>query len=144
MKRILPRPKHLHRLHIVELEYPRNSWRYVRRQGGAVLCLLVGMALSVPTIPGPGFAFVLLGILLGDYPRKQKFFLWLERKHFFRVTRVYLRREWNLLLLLGRPWVSQEAKERERQERAEAARNPAEEQASPRPEPDLSRQSEMG
>jgi hypothetical protein len=128
MNRILPRPKHLHRLHIVELEYPKNSWRYARRQGIAVLCLLGGIALSVPAMPGPGFVLVLLGVLLGDYPRKKQIFLWLEQKRSFRQARVYLRHRWKILLLLGRPWVSEEEKIRERQQAAAKRAHGAEEQ----------------
>jgi hypothetical protein len=131
MKRILPRPKNLHRLHIVELEYPKRSWRYVRRQGIAVLCLLGGIALSFPGMPGPGFVLVLLGILLGDYPRKKQFFLWLEHKRSFRQARVYLRRRWNMLLLLGRPWVSEEEKEREKSAALKKTRDQQAEQNAP-------------
>ncbi len=69
-----------------------------------MLCLTLGIALSIPTIPGPGFVFVLLGIILADFPFKHHFVNWLRHKAWFRRARAYLRRRWNLLLMLGEPW----------------------------------------
>jgi len=103
-ERPFARPKHLHRLHLIDSYSSKREWRYWRRQGLACLALLVGLLLSVPTIPGPGFVFLLLGIILADFPFKHRLVGWVRHKHWFRRSRVYLRRRWNLLIMLGEPW----------------------------------------
>lgn len=98
------RPNQLHRLHLIDSTTSKREWRYWRRQGLALLSLTVGGLLSIPTVPGPGFVFVLLGIILADFPFKHRLVDRLRNKHWFRRSRVYLRRRWNLLIMLGEPW----------------------------------------
>jgi hypothetical protein len=53
---------------------PRGSWtaaRVGRNLGGLVL-VLVGAVLSIPGIPGQGVLTILVGVLLLDFPQRQR------------------------------------------------------------------------
>lgn len=50
--------------------------------GYALVC--IGILLSLPLVPGPGFAVVLLGLALADWPGKVSFF---KKLHSFSWVR---------------------------------------------------------
>ena len=54
----------------------RLACRMIRSILGAGM-ILIGAALSLPGIPGPGLIVILLGITLLDFPGKRRFELWL-------------------------------------------------------------------
>jgi len=91
----------MHRLHLLETNLPLHDWRYWRRQGLALLALFLGMVLCLPGVPGPGFVFLILGVVLADFPSKHRLVEWVRHKRWFRRVRAYLRIRWNLLILLG-------------------------------------------
>ena len=43
----------------------------------AVVCLVMGVFMALPLVPGPGIFFILLGLGLGDFPGKRRLELWL-------------------------------------------------------------------
>src|SRR5262245_34594380 len=53
---------------------PRASWTVARlaRNAAGVALMAVGLALSVPGVPGQGALTVLTGLLLVDFPRRQR------------------------------------------------------------------------
>jgi hypothetical protein len=44
-----------------------------------VILLLLGLVLSLPLVPGPGFVLILLGVSLMDFPGKRRLELWILR-----------------------------------------------------------------
>ncbi|MFO0945806.1 MAG: hypothetical protein U1D30_07665 [Planctomycetota bacterium] len=55
--------------------------------------VILGALLSVPGIPGPGNAIILLGLALADWPGKQRFFRWLRSFHWFEVVDGWIHRK---------------------------------------------------
>jgi hypothetical protein len=58
-----------------ESEAPLHARWTIRRVGrnvGGVVLILVGAALSLPGVPGQGLLTVLVGVLLVDFPRRQR------------------------------------------------------------------------
>jgi len=62
---------------------------------------MLGATLSLPGVPGPGFVFLLLGVVLADFPSKHRLVEWVRHKRWFRRVRAYLRVRWKLLILMG-------------------------------------------
>ena len=69
-------------LSIVVAALPRDFFTRPRRSKGwvtvvlknalGILLLAVGVALSLPMVPGPGFVLVLVGLALVDFPGRRK------------------------------------------------------------------------
>jgi hypothetical protein len=73
---------------------------FLKKQIAGLLCLITSIILSIPGVPGPGFLFFAMALLLMDYPSKEKLFLYLKKKRFFRITRVLLWKKMTLFMVL--------------------------------------------
>lgn len=102
--------------HFVEAESDRirrrpvlEILRIAARNMLGVLCVVLGLGLSVPGVPGPGFAVIFIGATLIDFPRKRQLLLRLLRVTSVRaaIDRVRKRysREPLILEELARPAV---------------------------------------
>ncbi|MBF0108129.1 MAG: hypothetical protein HQL76_03005 [Magnetococcales bacterium] len=78
------------------------------RQGAGTVALLIGILLSIPGIPGPGFVLIFLGLLLLDFPGKRRLITRFSGQRWFRVTRVFLRKRLRILLEMKPPIVTQD------------------------------------
>jgi hypothetical protein len=63
----------------------QRAGRLLKNIVGAVL-VFAGIILSLPGIPGPGIATVLVGVLLLDVPEKRRWEQWLIHRRFVRRT----------------------------------------------------------
>lgn len=75
-----------------------HSVRWLIRNIAGYLALAIGVVLSLPFIPGPGFAFVLLGLGLADWPGKCRFFRWLRTFHWFEACERWLEKKFGVRL----------------------------------------------
>ena len=57
-----------------------------------VICLLLGLAMSAPGIPGQGILTILVGLTLVDFPGKRRIELWIVRRRTVRATLDWIRR----------------------------------------------------
>ena len=73
------------------------------RQGLGILCIIIGLILAVPGIPGPGLVVVFLGILLLDFPGKVRLIHRLGARRWFRLAREFLRKRMHILLEMNIP-----------------------------------------
>ncbi|MBF0446893.1 MAG: hypothetical protein HQL67_01705 [Magnetococcales bacterium] len=83
-----------------EREANLSLFRFMKKQVLGGLSLVAGVVLSIPGVPGPGFLFFSLALLLLDYPAKSRLFLYLKGKRPFRIVRVMLWKKWSIFLLL--------------------------------------------
>lgn len=60
--------------------------------------LVAGLGLSLPGIPGPGFALVLAGLALADWPGKRPFFRWMRSFAWFEALDRWLHRRFGIEL----------------------------------------------
>lgn len=67
-----------------------------------MVSLVVGVILSVPGVPGPGFFFCTAALFLIQFPKKRALLLALNRKRWFRVVRVVVRKRMRVLVVLPR------------------------------------------
>ena len=75
----------------------QTAKRIARNIAGYSL-LAVGLFLSVPLIPGPGFAFVLAGLALADWPGRKRFFRWLRTFPWFDACAEWIHRKFHFRL----------------------------------------------
>lgn len=68
------------------------------RQAMGVLCVVIGLILAIPGVPGPGLVIVFLGILLFDFPGKIRLIHTLKVRRWFRLARIFLRKRMHILL----------------------------------------------
>ncbi|MBF0145867.1 MAG: hypothetical protein HQL84_06615 [Magnetococcales bacterium] len=68
------------------------------RQAMGIISIIIGLFLSIPGIPGPGFVLVFFGILLLDFPGKTRLINRFRHRRWFRLTRVFLRKRLRILL----------------------------------------------
>jgi hypothetical protein len=73
---------------------------FIKKQILGVTSLIICIILSIPGVPGPGFVFFILALLLLEYPGKTKLFLYLKTKRFFRISRVILWKKLHVFLVL--------------------------------------------
>ncbi|MEO5341420.1 MAG: hypothetical protein H7837_13045 [Magnetococcus sp. MYC-9] len=71
-----------------------------KRQALGLVSLLLGIFLGIPGVPGPGFVFIALAVLLLDFPGKQRLISLLQHKRWFRIARVVIRKKMNVLLVM--------------------------------------------
>ncbi|MBF0161041.1 MAG: hypothetical protein HQL88_02025 [Magnetococcales bacterium] len=90
------------RLYFVSVVQEAQAGLLVRlqRQLLGLLSLLLGLFLGIPGVPGPGFVFVALALVLLDFPGKNRLFGLLRHKRWFRVARVMIRQKMRVLLVL--------------------------------------------
>lgn len=93
------RGKRVHYLHTERLE-KSNLTLYIKKQFFGVISLIICLVLSIPGVPGPGILFFALALLLLDYPGKDRLFLYLREKRYFRIVRVLLWKKLNIFLVL--------------------------------------------
>ncbi|MBF0399182.1 MAG: hypothetical protein HQL90_00270 [Magnetococcales bacterium] len=94
-----------HRLHFFHVGQQEQLGLFdrIKRQIMGLLSLVLGLFLSIPGIPGPGFIFVALAFLWMDFPGKSRAIQWMRHKRWFRISRVMIRKKLNILLLLPHP-----------------------------------------
>jgi hypothetical protein len=75
---------------------------FIKKQILGFISLIICIILSIPGVPGPGFVFFILALLLLNYPGKTKLFLYLKTKRIFRISRVILWKKLHIFLVLPR------------------------------------------
>jgi hypothetical protein len=93
------RGKKTHYLH-TEKTQGESLLSFIKKQIIGFFCLILAIILSIPGVPGPGFLFFALALLLLDYPSKRRLFVYLKGKRFFRVVRLLLWKKLNVFLIL--------------------------------------------
>jgi hypothetical protein len=73
---------------------------YLKRQLIGLLALIFGIFLAIPGIPGPGFIFIALALLLLEFPGKLAMIRAVRTRRWFRVARVMVHNKLNILLVL--------------------------------------------
>ncbi len=72
----------------------------LKRQLLGLLSLIVGTVLAIPGVPGPGFIFIALAIMLLDFPGKTALLSSIRNRRWFRIARILLHNRLNILLIL--------------------------------------------
>lgn len=75
---------------------------YIFRQFIVFLCVIFGILMAIPYVPGPGTLTILLALLIGNYPGKRRFIQWIRTKKYFRIGRYVLRKRYRILLVMPR------------------------------------------
>ena len=88
----------------VEQKEKSSPLAWLKRQALGLVSLIVGVILSIPGVPGPGFVFFILALLLIAFPKKRALIFSLKQKKWFRVARVIARKHMNILLVLPKRW----------------------------------------
>ncbi|MBF0184008.1 MAG: hypothetical protein HQM06_06435 [Magnetococcales bacterium] len=73
---------------------------FLKRQLLGLASLIAGIILAFPGVPGPGFVFIALAFLLLDFPGKASLLASLRHRRWFRIARVIIHRQLNILLIL--------------------------------------------
>lgn len=75
--------------------HPALRWTglIVKNLAGVALVIL-GIILSLPGVPGPGFLTILIGVMLTDFPGKRRLECWLIRRPTLNVAVNDLRRKY--------------------------------------------------
>ena len=82
------------------IQWVNNPRQFLLYQLTGVVMFVIGIVLSLPYVPGPGWAFIIIALLLTSYPGKNSFISWIRGKRWFRYLRVYLKKKANILLIL--------------------------------------------
>ncbi|MBF0453815.1 MAG: hypothetical protein HQL72_03235 [Magnetococcales bacterium] len=75
---------------------------FLKRQIIGLFSLIIAIILSIPGVPGPGFIFFGLALLLLEFPGKKGLFLTLKDKRHFRIVRVLLWKKLTVFVVLPR------------------------------------------
>lgn len=70
--------------------------RVVLRNVLGYTLVVVGAFLSLPGIPGPGNAIILVGLAFADWPGKRRFFRWLRSFHWFETVDGWIHRKFGI------------------------------------------------
>lgn len=93
------RQRALRFFHVLPAESP-GLMAFMKRQILGLVSLVLGLFLSIPGVPGPGFVFVVLAFLLMDFPGKNKLIGMIQHRKWFRIARVIIRKKAHTLLIL--------------------------------------------
>lgn len=83
-----------------DIRWANNPRQFLLYQLAGIVMFFIGVVLSLPYVPGPGWAFIIIALLITNYPGKSSFIAWIRKKAGFRYLRVYLKKKVNILLVL--------------------------------------------
>ena len=94
----------------VDFSFRDGPLTFIRRQLASIGLVALGLLLAIPSVPGPGLAFVAFALFIGSYPGKKRFINWIRDKKYFRYARIFLRKNLKILLIMPKQ-TSRDSKE---------------------------------
>ena len=96
----MPKLKKPYHIYLNDLSQQKADKKSMALQYAVGLSIfIIGVILSLPLVPGPGFIFVALGLLIMRVPGSTRLVGHLENKKYFRRFRIWLHLRFNIILI---------------------------------------------